>query len=223
MAILEGDDVATVLAAYNDYAPTATELEAWNAADAYSTSRPVTKIGLWGADLTDFNEECLISTECAAEDFTAWNGWAVGVDWALDAGVAVAEVDGVIIEDVMWGAEVIWTASANVLGAYDVTAVTVATPVGTGADVIDEDNQFGGWSGVPGTTRKAQFMFAFLDEADEDQALLQAEHEGSVWTTLAVMPATGTPANVNTAAFVFVGAVQLTVAATSAIALALLF
>jgi len=65
-------------------------------------------------------------------------------------------------------------------------------------------------------------MFSFLDESDADQALLQADHEGSVWTTLAVGPASA-GANVNTAAFVFVGAVQLTVAATSAIALALLF
>ena len=162
-------------------------------------------------------------TLCAAEDFTAWNGWAVGVDWALDAGSTIATIDGVIIEDVMWGAQVTWTADANAIVAYDVTGTVAAgTPLAAACTAIDEDNQFGGWSGVPGTTLKAQFMFAFLDEADADQALLQADHEGSVWTTLAVGP-TGAGANVNTAAFVFVGAVQLTVAATSAIALALLF
>jgi len=223
MSIVAASTIQNVLDAHNDFAPTATEITAWNAATIYATGRPVTKVGLWGADLTDFNADCLISTLCAAEDFTAWNGWAVGVDWALAAGVTTGTIDGVIIEDLMWGAEVSWVTAVNTLEFYTVTAVTAATPVTTGATAGDSDNPFDGWSGEPAVSLKAQFMFSFLDETDEDQSLLQADYEGSVWTTLAVMPATGTPANVNTAAFVFVGAVQLTVAATSAIALALLF
>jgi len=96
--------VQNVLDAHNDFEPTATELEAWNAPTIYATGRPVTSIGLWGADLTDFNADCATSTLCAAEDFTAWNGWALGVDWALAAGVTTGDFDGVIIEDLMWGA-----------------------------------------------------------------------------------------------------------------------
>jgi len=223
MTIDADSEIQDVLDTHNDFAPTATELEAWNAATIYEDGRPVTKIGLWGADLTDFTADCTTSTLCAAEDFTAWNGWAVGVDWAAEADLTAAEIDGVIIEDVMWGAEVTWAAVSNTIAAYDVTGTVAAgTPLDEACTAIDDDNQFGGWSGVNGTALKEQFMFAFLDEADEGQALLQADHEGSVWTTLEVGPAAA-GANVNTAAFVFVGAVQLTVAATSAIALALLF
>jgi hypothetical protein len=131
--------------------------------------------------------------------------------------------DGVIIADLKWGAQVKWATAAHVLAAYTVAATpTAALPLAAGATAIDEDNAFTGWNGAPGTGLKTQFMYSFLDSTDDTESTMQDGSTVSVWTTLEVGPATAN-ANVNTAAFVLVGAVQLTVAATSAIALALLF
>jgi len=96
--------IQAVLNAHEDAAPTATEITAWNAATVYeATGHPVTKIGLWGEDLTAFNTDCAISTLCAAEDYTAWNGWALGVDWTAAAALTANDIDGVVIEDLLWG------------------------------------------------------------------------------------------------------------------------
>ena len=103
-------------------------------------------------------------------------------------------------------------------------AVTAVLPVAATTTCVTAvvDNPFTSWDNIEGTGLKTQFVFTYLDETDADQSLLQADSEISVWTTTEVNPSTaGT--NVNTAAFVLVGAVQMTVAATSAIALALLF
>ena len=36
---------------------------------------------------------------------------------------------------------------------------------------LENENPFGGWSGKPQDSLKTQFMFSFLDETDENQAL----------------------------------------------------
>jgi len=81
MSTVAGSTIEDVLAVYNDYKPTATELAAWNNPTPCRDGLPVVSMGLWGANLTEFNADCLVSTECATFDFTAWNGWALGVDW----------------------------------------------------------------------------------------------------------------------------------------------
>jgi len=112
--------------------------------------------------------------------------------------------------------------AAHVVNSYTVTGITATTPTDTaGSTASVVNNPFTGWDYVEGTGLLKQFVFTYLDETDADQSLLQADSTISVWTTMAIPNAE--PANVNTAEFVLVGAVQMTVAATSAIALALLF
>jgi len=112
--------------------------------------------------------------------------------------------------------------TVNVLWAITVDAGKVAKDAPTDADYDEDvvDNAFEGWSGLPLTNLKSQAMFSFLDGTDADQSEIQAGSLVSVWATEALV---GGSANVNTAAFELVSAVQMTVAATSAIALALLF
>jgi len=91
----------------------------------------------------------------------------------------------------------------------------------TELDVIDP---FGGWSGKPQDSLKTQFMFSFLDETDENQAFYQDGYKVNVWTGFEDNALGVTEeCYVNTPAFELVGAVQMTVAATSAIAFVLLF
>jgi hypothetical protein len=233
MALDADSLVQDVLDAYNEYAPTATELAAWNVATPFAADGTLdTALGLFGADLTDFTAACLASTLCAKEDFAAWNGWAVGVQWTNSADATANDFNGLIIEDLLWGVMVGWSfvstlrrelkaTTVNVLYAATVDAVAEDAPASSD-DVTDDvvDNAFEGWSGLPLTNLKSQAMFSFLDGTDADQSEIQAGSLVSVWTTESIW---GGSANVNTAAFELVGAVQMTVAATSAIALALLF
>jgi hypothetical protein len=232
MALDADSLVQDVLDAYNEYAPTATELAAWNVATPFAADGTLdTALGLFGADLTDFTAACLASTLCAKEDFAAWNGWAVGVQWTNSEDATANAFSGLIIEDLLWGVMVGWSyvntgrrelkaTTVNVLVAATVDAVAKDAPAS--GDVTDDvtNNAFEGWSGLPLTNLKSQAMFSFLDETDADQSAIQAGSLVSVWATEALE---GGSANVNTAAFELVGAVQMTVAATSAIALALLF
>ena len=234
MALDADSLVQDVLDAYNEYAPTATELAAWNVATPFAADGTLdTALGLFGADLTDFTAACLASTLCAKEDFAAWNGWAVGVQWTNSADATANAFSGLIIEDLLWGVMVGWSyvpalrrelkaTTVNVLYAVTVDAGKVAKDAPASGEVTLEssENAFEGWSGLPLTNLKSQAMFTFLDGTDADQSEIQAGSLVSVWATKAL---SGGSANVNTAAFELVGAVQMTVAATSAIALALLF
>jgi len=234
MALDADSLVQDVLDAYNEYAPTATELAAWNVATPFDADGTLdTALGLFGADLTDFTAACLASTLCAKEDFAAWNGWAVGVQWTNSADATANDFNGLIIEDLLWGVMVGWSfvdtlrrelkaTTVNILFATTVDAGKVAEDAPADGETTEEssENAFEGWSGLPLTNLKSQAMFSFLDGTDADQSEIQAGSLVSVWTTEALE---GGSANVNTAAFELVGAVQMTVAATSAIALALLF
>jgi len=234
MALDADSLVQDVLDAYNEYAPTATELAAWNVATPFDADGTLdTALGLFGADLTDFTAACLASTLCAKEDFAAWNGWAVGVQWTNSDDATANAWNGLIIEDLLWGVMVGWSyvatdrrelkaTTVNVLFAATVDAGKVAEDAPASGEITEESsvNAFEGWSGLPLTNLKSQAMFTFLDGTDADQSEIQAGSLVSVWATEALE---GGSANVNTAAFELVGAVQMTVAATSAIALALLF
>jgi hypothetical protein len=53
-------DIASLMAAHNNYEPTSTDVSAWNTVTAYaSADTVVTKVGLFGADLTSFKSDCL--------------------------------------------------------------------------------------------------------------------------------------------------------------------
>ena len=137
MALDADSLVQDVLDAYNEYAPTATELAAWNVATPFAADGTLdTALGLFGADLTDFTAACLASTLCAKEDFAAWNGWAVGVQWTNSADATANDFNGLIIEDLLWGVMVGWSfvstlrrelkaTTVNVYEVFDCKPVTV--------------------------------------------------------------------------------------------------
>ena len=88
---------ALLLAKYNDYKPTPAEITAWNTVtkNAAAGDKIVTKAGLFGADLTKFNEECETLTWCKPEDYENFSGWAVGVAWTAATGNTVDDLLGV--------------------------------------------------------------------------------------------------------------------------------
>jgi len=88
---------ALLLAKYNDYAPAAAEITAWNTVTKHASAgdKLVTKAGLFGADLTKFNEECAELDWCDVTDYETFSGWAVGVAWTAATGNTVVTPLGV--------------------------------------------------------------------------------------------------------------------------------
>jgi hypothetical protein len=77
-------DEAALLAAYNDFTATTEEIAAWNTVNPSSDDDTVeTKAGLFGADLTDFNADCVaMADNCTPADYASYTGWAIGVNFA---------------------------------------------------------------------------------------------------------------------------------------------
>ena len=88
---------AGLLAKYNDYKPSAAEITAWKDVTKHATALTtvVTKAGLFGADLTKFNEECAELDWCDVTDYETFSGWAVGVAWTAGTGNTVVTPLGV--------------------------------------------------------------------------------------------------------------------------------
>ena len=105
--------LAEVLAAYNTYAPTAADLTAWKTATTFAAGdKVVTKIGLFGADLTKFNEDCALTTAgCTVADYADYNGWAIGIQWDATGNSATTPF-GVVFDELKTYIEVIYTANA---------------------------------------------------------------------------------------------------------------
>ena len=105
---------------------TEAEIEAWNAIDPIEEDDLVTKVGLFGWDLTDFLADCADTEECDATDYEAFTGWAIGVNWTEGPNV---ERRGVIFEDTLLNVEVYWYGgSENFVHSAVEDGVTVDTP-----------------------------------------------------------------------------------------------
>lgn len=107
-----------LLAAYDTYTATATEIAAWNTVNAYAaTDKVVTSAGLFGADLTAFNADCTASgsSVCTPSDYKDFTGWAIGVNWAPDSTTPPTDGDkrGVAFNTLMQYVEVTFTAAAS--------------------------------------------------------------------------------------------------------------
>lgn len=65
------------------YVPTSTDLDAWTTLDpATGDTIVTTTVGLFGADLTDFLDNCALATlACAVSDYDTFSGWAIGIEW----------------------------------------------------------------------------------------------------------------------------------------------
>jgi hypothetical protein len=76
-------DAAALLKKYNDFTAGAAEITAWNTVGTGTTDKVVTKAGLFGGDLTKFNEDCVaMKDKCKPADYEAYTGWAIGVNFA---------------------------------------------------------------------------------------------------------------------------------------------
>lgn len=80
-------DVASLLSTYNTFTATAAEITAWKVVTARSDAKFEIKAGLFGADLTKFNEDCVkLESKCKPADYEDYTGWAIGVNWTPKTG-----------------------------------------------------------------------------------------------------------------------------------------
>lgn len=57
-------------------------------------------MGLFGADLTDFNDDCVtLDTKCKPADYEVYSGWALGVQFAPSAAMVEGKVSYIIFEE----------------------------------------------------------------------------------------------------------------------------
>jgi hypothetical protein len=225
-------DTAAVLADFNDYTASADEITAWNTITAYADADlVVTKAGLFGADLTAFNDACTAAADvaiCDPADYADYTGWAIGVSWTPDQTTPPATGDkrGVAFNTLMQYIQVTFISTASTAytlesGSLKKAATAIAPAATTDVAVAAAIDAFTAWGGAgvtDATMKKAQFAYYFQDSTAT--TYFEAGSTEDIWITEGC---TAAGANVETSAFVFVGAVNLTVAATSAIIASLLF
>ena len=219
--------IAGLLANYNAYAPTAAEITAWGTVTKHASAldKLVTKAGLFGADLTKFNEDCVTyDSFCKVEDYETFSGWAVGVAWTAATGNAVDTPLGVAFNGLKTLVQVDFaTGAAAAVKDIALTAdATVTTPLAAAVVPAASINAFTNWSFKPVTfTLVAGEQTAFYFQDSDDEFYLEAEDTDDLWATGDV--STGTQANVASADFEFVGAASLVAASASIIVASLLF
>lgn len=189
-----------------------------------------TSVGLFGTDLTAFNEACTAAEDtaiCDPADYAVYTGWGVGVNWAASADATIGDIDGVVFETSLWSVEVEWgdnTADAeveNIIRAGEVASVAADAPTDDAdVTVAGAEDPFESWGSVPASAQNSGPQFAFSFFEDGTDFYFEAGSTETIWTTFgSVDPVAGNVENVD---FEFVGAASLT-AATSVIVAALLF
>jgi hypothetical protein len=232
MAIETLEDIFTTFNAR--ITATATEIDAWKTLDPVQISSAdnivVTRVGLFGADLTDFNAVCAAFEDlCDIADYADYNGWGVGVNWESPEDVTADQVDGVAFATSRWTVQVTWK-DPSLLEAHSNVIESSISKVAIAADAPADDevnrfeaaeDAFEAWAAFPtDLTWGFQFTFSFFHTAYYDDFYFEVGDVESVWATFgAVADVDG---NVETAKFEFVGAAYLT-AASSVIFAALLF
>lgn len=217
---------ALLLAKYNEYKPSADEITAWKTVTKHASAgdKLVTKAGLFGADLTKFNEECAELDWCDVTDYETFSGWAVGVAWTAATGNTVVTPLGVAFNGLKTLVQVTLTSgAAAAVKDIALTADATATLPAAGTTPVASINAFTNWSFKPVTfTLVAGEQTAFYFQDSDDEFYLEAEDTDDVWAT-GNMAAGETILNVATADFVFVGAASLVAASASIIVASLLF
>ena len=123
--------LAELFTEYNaEFTATADEITAWNTLTAVTDETTVTKVGLWGQDLTDFNAACvdLGADICDVADYVDYNGWGVGVDFAEGE---EDTYDGVTFTESKWVVHLYWSGSSTenyVASAISDVAPTAENP-----------------------------------------------------------------------------------------------
>ena len=216
---------ALLLAKYNDYKPSAAEITAWNTVTKHASAgdKLVTKAGLFGADLTKFNEECAELDWCKVEDYEDYSGWAVGVAWTPTSANTVATPLGVAFNGLKTLVQVTLTAdAASAVADVALTADASATLPAAATTLVASTNAFKAWSFKSATSTAVGEQTAFWFQDSDDEFYLEAEDTDNLFAT-GSMASGATIANVATANFVFVGAASLVAASASIIVASLLF
>ena len=142
-------DMASLMAAHNDYAPTAAEVTAWNTVTKFSSERLIdTKAGLFGgADLTKFNEDCAALTACNVDDYASFSGWAVGVNWTPTSDNANSYI-GVAFNGLKTYVEALYLAETEVkVYSFELkTPASDSSPKATESDLVLASDAFAAWS-----------------------------------------------------------------------------
>ena len=146
---------ALLLEKYNAYAPSAAEVTAWNTVTKHASAgdKLVTKAGLFGADLTKFNEECAELDWCDVTDYETFSGWAVGVAWTAATGNTVVTPLGVAFNGLKTLVQVTLTsgAAAAVKDIALTADATATTPLAAAVVPVASINAFKSWSFKPVT------------------------------------------------------------------------
>ena len=219
-----------------DWKATDAEVALWTSLAAIKTADlAVNKLGLFGADLTDFKEKCAADTattaKCVPSTYEKYNGWGVGINFAATVAdrTEVAHGAGFVLSK-QW-VQVTWLVAATgptVVSGLSTTAIAVATPTSTAADVTDAATAdgFSGWilTGVlPATKLAAGFAAKFFLETDadvENSFFFEADDTADIYS---ISSTAATPTNVVNTGFKLVSASALCTAAASVIAASLLF
>ena len=110
---------------------TADEIAAWNVLDPVqiessillsgrlsqaADNTVVTSVGLFGADLTDFNADCVALEDlCDVADYANYNGWGVGINFESEDDVTDDQIDGVGFATSKWCVVMAWDEDANMI------------------------------------------------------------------------------------------------------------
>ena len=146
--------------------PTSTDLEAWTELKPATDDAIVTTaVGLFGADLTEFLDNCATATEeCDVTEYENFSGWAIGIEWtAATTTVPIgpsparlrqagaSSMSSVVFEDQSLLVGVVWKTEDNLLyhSTFDVDVADDAPGYGDLDQETDMDllNPFTNWSG----------------------------------------------------------------------------
>ena len=156
------EEVATAWTDLHEVTAPTAEIEAWGELTQVERTAAVlmagrlqvnantvtTKVGLFGTDVSAFQEACAAVDDtavCDPADYAAYTGWAVGVSWevAADSTATAADIDGVVFATSLWSVEVEWgddsadPVEENVVRAGKVASVAVDAPTDD-ADVTED-------------------------------------------------------------------------------------
>jgi hypothetical protein len=175
-------DAATLIAKYNGiWEPTAEQVTDWvtvtRGGDTTITNdKAVIKVGLFGAELDDFNEDCAaLEDKCKEADYEDYSGWALGVSFAPSAAMTEGEDSIVIFEE---SKNVVWkewnaassTSAARLLFGKSTVAVTATAPLLTEIGTLTAaTNGFpdDSWGGKP-TVGLSAATFAYTFQAADE-------------------------------------------------------
>jgi hypothetical protein len=179
--------LAELFTEYNAvFTATTDEIAAWNAIDPVQVddedNAVVTSVGLFGADLTDFNADCVALEDlCDVADYANYNGWGVGINWESEDDALVGQYDGVGFATSKWIVMVGWDAETNLItSTISDVAIAEDAPGADDVDYEDATDAFEAWAADAGDNTGAQFAFSFF-EADNTDWYFEAGDTEDIW------------------------------------------